>query len=113
MNKTPYQEALEIIELLLRSNETKKYEIAKAFLEQAKKKLEPANWMNHKTQKYYLLELLALIHCVANSLEDEGYKREIKRRADELEQEVRVEKEDEWQYSIFYFLLSPRTTAKY
>lgn len=42
MIKSPYIEALEIIELLLRSNETKKYEIAKAFLEQAKKKLEPA-----------------------------------------------------------------------
>lgn len=39
---TPYSEALKIIELLLSSNETKKYEIAKAFLEQAKKKLEPS-----------------------------------------------------------------------
>lgn len=43
MIKSPYIEALEIIELLLKSNETKKYEIAKAFLEQAKKKLEPAS----------------------------------------------------------------------
>lgn len=42
IEKTPYQLALEVIEMLLSKNNTEKYQIAQAFLQDAKKKLEAA-----------------------------------------------------------------------
>lgn len=41
MTSTPYLEALAIIEMLLSKTNTDKYRIAKEFLDEAKKKLEP------------------------------------------------------------------------